>query len=497
MGIEDERYSIAIFPFLKTSRAASIGGLVFRSTDDIEGLSPKRATSVDEIARMLFSQDDLHIRSASYAVIQQVDLSHSTPDLEQLRNVQAFVAYCYAVPRHEFGDLFLSSEHASMAVLTPGRVSAHLVRPDSHVDRVELSSDVVVDQFGEIEGYSGLYNFRHHFWVTKGSRLYGPMPHTTLNHAQNLSLDLGRAVAARADYRLLSELLRRPDTQTYSRVFTAVRWFNDANTAANDHEAAIVNLAIAFEALLGLPRDKKTERLTSAISLLLGRTPRLDIWVRQFYDARSWIVHQGYAEQMRFVATDSWKKNESSQGSPKTQDGSLYQSLLSYGRQIFQLCLGTVLTGADLSTSAGLEEKFVTNQERFEKICAILKDKTIPGRERLERIRPLVDATQQYRYVPETGLQIKTMIGAARLAAEILLKSGEDISRELSQHLKQLSTAEPSEDHLQELEALHGLNDAIPDGATWRPSGGEAGWDIVKVVWQEVFMHYFFLKERS
>ena len=126
-------------------------------------------------------------------------------------------------------------------------------------------------------------------------------------------------------------------------------------------------------------------------------------------------------------------------------DGLLYQSLVAYGRQIFQLCLGTVLTGADLSTSAGLEEKFVTNQERFEKICAILKDKTIPGRERLERIRPLVDATQQYRYVPETGLQIKTMIGAARLAAEILLKSGEDISRELSQHLKQLSTAEPSE----------------------------------------------------
>ena len=200
---------------------------------------------------------------------------------------------------------------------------------------------------------------------------------------------------------------------------------------------------------------------------------------------------------MRFVATDSWKKNESSQGSPKTQDGLLYQSLLSYGRQIFQLCLGTVLTGVDLSASAGLQEKFVTNQERFERICAILKDKTIAGRERLEHIRPLVHAIEQYRYVPETGMRIKTMIGATRLAAEVLLKSGEDIPRELSQHLKQLYTAKPSEDHLQELEVLRALNDAIPDGATWRPGGGEAVCDIVKAVWEEVFRYYFFLKERS
>ena len=59
--------------------------------------------------------------------------------------------------------------------------------------------------------------------------------------------------------------------------------------------------------------------------------PRLDIWARQFYDTRSQIVHEGYAQQLRFVATDSRKVSE----------GPLYQSLLSYGRQVFQLCLGT------------------------------------------------------------------------------------------------------------------------------------------------------------
>ncbi len=133
MQIHDKNYSFAVFPFLKTRSAVSIGHLTFRSTDVTDGLSSEQAACVDEIASMLFLQDNLRIRSASCAVVPFIDLSHSTTDVEYLMNVQAVVAYCYASPRHEFGDLFLSSEHASMAIFTPGRVSVYLVRPDFHV----------------------------------------------------------------------------------------------------------------------------------------------------------------------------------------------------------------------------------------------------------------------------------------------------------------------------------------------------------------------------
>ena len=40
-------YSIAVFPFLKTRRAVSIGGLTFRPTDNVDGLPPWQAESVD------------------------------------------------------------------------------------------------------------------------------------------------------------------------------------------------------------------------------------------------------------------------------------------------------------------------------------------------------------------------------------------------------------------------------------------------------------------
>ncbi len=487
MQTHDKDYSFVIFPFLKTRSHVTIGDLAFRATDDTIGLSTEQAACVSEIASMLFLQDNLRIKSASYAVVPFIDLSHATADVQHFVNVQAFVAYCYASPRHEFGDLFLSSEHVSMAIFTPGQVSVYVVRPDFHVNPVAPTPDLGPDNRGYVQGYAGLYNFRHYFWAAKGSRLYGPKPHLTLNQSQDLSFDLARATETRVDYRLLSELLRKPETQISSRVFRAVRWFNAANNEANDEAAAIVNLSIAFEALLSLPIDQKTDRLIDAVSLLLGRIPRLDIWARQFYHARSRIVHEGHTQQLRFVATDSQKGIE----------GPLYQSLLSYGRQVFQFCLGTLLTGAELSQNAGLEEKLITNQERFQKICRVLADTTIGARERLESIAPIVAAMEQYRFVPESGLQLETMIDATRLAAKTLLEHGEAISQELKEHLECFATAMRTNDHLQELDALRALHGIFANKSLPTEMGcGIAVRDLVDVVWNYVFMHYFWLKER-
>ncbi len=478
--------SFAVFPFLKTRDKLSIGGLTFRSTDDTDGLSREQAECVGEISEMLFLQDNLRIKSASYAVLPFVDLSHEPVDLQHIRNVQAVVAYCYALPRHEFGDLFLSSEHASMAILTPSKVSIYLVRPDFHVDLIGPSSDLRADEHGQVDGYAGLYNFRHYFWVAKGSRFYGPKPHITLNHSQSLCIDFARFIRGRTDYQLLIKLLDKSDTSSSLRICTALRWFNDANNEANEQSTAIVSLSIAFEALLSLPIDEKTARLIDAISLLLGRIPRLDIWARQFYEARSQIVHEGDTQRVRFVPVGSWNKNESAQ----------YQSLISYGRQIFQLCLGTLLTGTELAENAGLEDKLITNQERFQKICRVLSDESIEARERFERVVPIVAAIKQYRYVPDSSLQIEAMLGAARSAAKRLLEQNEVASDELREQLERFSTAVRTNDHFLELDALRGLQDIFQNKPTMEMACSRPVRDLVDVVWNYVFMHYFWIKDR-
>ena len=138
----------------------------FRSTDSTEGLPASQATSVEEISSMLFLKNNLRIRSASYAVCPPIDINGPTAEFEHLINVQAFVAYLYASPRHEFGDLFLSPEHTSMAVFAPGKVWRSLVQENYHVESVGPEVDFA-DSRKEIEGYAGLYDFRYPFWCRR------------------------------------------------------------------------------------------------------------------------------------------------------------------------------------------------------------------------------------------------------------------------------------------------------------------------------------------
>ncbi len=485
----DKNCSIVVFPFLKTSGAVTIGQQTFRSTDDTDDLSSDQETCLNEIRSMLFLQDNLRIISSSYAVVPFIDFKNSTTPLEHLMNVQSVVAYIYASPRHEFGDLFLSSEHASIAIFSPGKVSKYLLRPDFHVENVGPEPVLEINNREEAEGYIGLYNFRHHFWVTKDSRLYGPKPHLTLNHSQDLLNDLTRSVERRLDYKLLNALLRKPTTQTSSRIFIAIRWFNSACNEANDEAIAIVNLSIAFEALLSLPSDKKTERFIDAISLLLGRTPRLDIWAHQFYNVRSRIVHEGYTQKFHFIATDSMKNKN---------DGQSYQSLLSYGRQIFQLSLGTILSGAELAEISGLKDKLITNKERFQEICQILDDKTIGASTSLECIESIVANIQKYMYVSEIDLNFEVMIGATRLVAKAMLKNDDNITQDLKNKLEQFISAKRTTDHFQEFEALQEINSIFDVGSLQiKNTSTYVFRDLIKTVWHYVFMHYFWLKNKK
>ena len=67
--------------------------------------------------------------------------------------------------------------------------------------------------------------------------------------------------------------------------------------------------------------------------------PRLNSWAVQFYAARSDVAHEGRTDRLRLMPTVQ-KLNE---------EGPEYQSLISYGRQIFQLCVGSVLFGTHLA----------------------------------------------------------------------------------------------------------------------------------------------------
>jgi hypothetical protein len=480
-------YSIAVFPFLKTSAPLTLGGFGFRCTSDLSDLTEEEQGDVRAVTEMLYVRDDYRIERATYCLVRGTHLLEpSTQVLRALRDVQAVVAYAYTDPRHEFGNLFLSSDHASLVVFSPATVfpaqvaQEHNVMPASaHLDR---RAD---DALAEMPGFLALYNFKHHFCVAQRSRVYGPKPTMVLNISQDFAQNLTRVANHRPDYRLLQLQLNRRDSGAHTRIMIAIECFNAANDDGNEEAAAIVYLAVAFETLLQVPADHKTERIVDAISMLLGRIPRLDAWTRQFYDARSKILHEGTAPELAFIPPTG-----------QTRGAPTYQSLLSYGRQIFQLSLATILVGLDLAREANLAEKLVTNQERFEKICKALSADGQSPEDALQRIAPTIYAASSYRYIREPQLKLEALLGAARGCAKRLLDGAFRTSPELRCALDALATATKADDHMAELAALKGINDCLPKDRSSLSPAELAAFELLDLVWGYVFRHYYW-KERE
>lgn len=481
---ETPGHGIAVFPFLKTAQAIQLGNFIFRSTDDVEGLGDEDAQHVREVSQMLFLKDDLRIRSAAYAMLPSLDLNKAEPILEELEHVQSVVAYCYSSPQPPLGIPFLDFEDASLVILSPEGVSELLVRPTYHVEATDPGVSFETDGMCNLPGYRGLYNFRHQFWVAKTSRLYPPVPNMRLNIAQNLAHDLASEFTEGPQHHLLPGLLRDPDTPVAQRVLTALRWHNRANAAENNDDCAVLDLAVAFEALLALPKDAKTDRFVDAIALLLGRVPRLNLWAEQFYAARSDVAHEGRADRLLFMPA----KAKSPTNSP------LYQPLMTYGRQVFRLCVDAVLFGAQLAERAGLQDKLVTNEERFELICKTLADSSMPAEDRFAAIQDAVNAISEYCLVSEKGLQIETMLGALKLTAAKLLLCDASLDSVIKPRVEGLANARKSTDSYDELDALRAYMELKWAELPAPRTPHRALYRLAQSVWDYTFTYYFWIK---
>ena len=71
---------------------------------------------------------------------------------------------------------------------------------------------------------------------------------------------------------------REPENTVFEeRIFTALEWHNKSTAYEISEEEDLVYLAIAFEALLNLPRGEElSSRFKETIMVLLGSVPRLD-----------------------------------------------------------------------------------------------------------------------------------------------------------------------------------------------------------------------------
>jgi hypothetical protein len=367
----------AFFPYLKTSEPVRFRSITLRATEDSSGLPAAAVPDFEILRSLFFLRDHYRIESMSYAFCADDAAESVTSEyIRDLREMRELLAYVYSSPHESFGDPFLRNEHSSLYILRPKRFFRSLVDSEHNVAAALPAEYPEADERSEISGYECEVDGRSMTWVTAGSRLYPPAVHLWLNISQDLRWDFERISGSTRYGPVWSFFASRRDepSELYSRLLTALKWYNRSLGADVPDAAALVHLATAFESLLGLEQGPDiTRRFKSAVMLLIGNVPRADAWLDQFYRARSEIVHRGEANALRFNPYHGMK------GVPE-EAGSGYRSLLSYGWFIFQICAAAVSSGALMARQIGLESMLLTNRQRLERISTVLsKEPARPG----------------------------------------------------------------------------------------------------------------------
>jgi hypothetical protein len=491
----ESNYIFAIFPYLRTSKSLIYRDIYIRNSDDTDNLPSDAIQHLHTIREMFYLQDYLKLKKISFAFCDSSQKTIRADFIEKLIEFQNFICYLYSLPDPKSGKTFLSYEHASLFLFSPTWVSKHalIVDNDRIIEILPEAQERKYDARGEIEGYGCYLNNKNLFWVTKGSRIFPPTYHLWINYFQDLGIDIIRFSQSER-YSPVIDYFNgaKVNDSLHERLLTAVTWYNKSIGTTIDDSTALVNLSIAFESLLRLNRDNKTEGFKEAINIFLGSVPRIDSWLFQFYKARSLIVHEGRANSLMFVASDDPKKYN-----PDLE----YRSLVSYGRQVFQVCFAAISAGAQIGKQFKFTSLLVPNRERFEKISETLRQWKKTPTERIIETESDVRDIEDYRFEDVKEYELDIPLSAAQQMLKIYLDLNPSLPLDLENHIKEFITINAKK-HSEALESFSIIildldyikNFQIsPDGTDVSAIVGS----LLESVWHYVSIPYLLLRDQN
>ena len=159
--------------------------------------------------------------------------------------------------------------------------------------------------------------------------------------------------------------------------------------------------------------------------------------------------------------------------------------------------MGALLFGAGLAEKAGLQEKLVTNQERFDEMCRDLSDKAVAPDDSLRRIASKLHAAERYRFVPESDFDIERILNCVRLAAKALVASDPGLEASVKVHFERIASVDRS-DQYAVLDALRELDTTIGRGLsiTELDQPRAIAFRLVRLAWGCTFINHFWLKKQ-
>lgn len=485
------KYWIAVFPYLKTTDSLKYKDLEIHSSQNISELDTDISSYVDDLSSMFFLRDDVRIKNLSIVTCTtKNEITNPIDFIDKLNEFQSLISYIYSIPHHTSGEPFLNFEHSTYYLFRPIKLNPELLYSGHNVEILSKDKKLNTNEATDIPGYEGRINGKSYFWIVKNERIFPTSARIWLNISQDISNDFFRA--SNLFYSIVSFFSSRSENDELAqRILTAITWYNRTNQMDIEEEIALINLSIAFESLLNLDRAGNIKsRFKETVNTLLGGLPRLDSWATQFYEARSQIVHEGKSKRLAFNPTDNAQNNNG--------DNIFYRPLVTTGRQIFQACVATIITGSKLSENMGLSSHFVTNKQRLENICKTVRKFNGNHSELFLEIRKDVIEFSKYRFIPENDLNIDLLLTTTLLILEKFKLHIVEDDHYLTDELQKISKIN-SKNHYEALEIISSLVKKVKE----LPHNGEITnefWvvkSLIESVWGYSYIYFFQLKKEK
>ncbi len=377
----------AVLPYLATADRFPIGGVEFRSSSDTEGLAQEHIEHLSTIGSMLCLAQGKPVDAFAYAVVDLPDQKVAFADqMDRVRAAHTILTY---VLSYEWQD---SLEQCSLFGFMPKEVFDFLSPTP-------------------VPGYALQVNWGSREEVLPSTRLYPPVPvHDSFVpptlRLSDLRYELDRHYYLRGlESFVYGRILDKPEQRArYQQILRAMSWYNRTFAHSATEQDRIVSLATAYEVLFHDPsrKDRRIpDEIKSALSFILGSTPRIGQWVEQFYDARSALLHEGTSDNVYFEAREGLKTGP----------------LLHYGRRLLRLCIASILFGTLIAEEHGIDAWLLHDTERLEAVCKHLTDKARPPGERWDAmVRVVYDLSKlSFSQDPATPIEYKTVHTAGRL----------------------------------------------------------------------------------
>ncbi|HXT70949.1 MAG TPA: hypothetical protein VN700_14405 [Vicinamibacterales bacterium] len=485
---------IAFFPYLKTSERFRYRNTTFRTGADREGLSAEEQQELDELCSLFFLRDHHRITAPTFAICKtDAPEDRRTEFLRDLREARALWTYGYSSPHRSSGDgePFLHYEHGTV-FLFRRQEEVHRIYLEAQEGTVDaLPPDYPqADERGYVRGFDCQVDGRDWGSVARGRRLYPPCSWLSLNLSQDLAHHWPDIEQSTAFGAVVSFFTRRHErSDLHARLLTSITWYNRSLGVDTPAEVALVHLAAGFECLLALEQGPQiSRRFKEAILLLIGNVPRAELWIDQFYRARSEIVHQGQASALLFQPR-STTASESKGG---------YRTLTTYGWLVFQICAAAIASGASVAHRHQLETLLVSNGQRFERICQQLKSSKHAPEERLLLVADDIANVADYRWVPERDLAAAPILSALQATVRTFLEARPE-QDECGEELRAVAASKVA-DTLDALDRLRRLHDAIKQ-ARWTTGREDrlrgTVTTLIDAAWSYLGLLYFQLKRSN